>query len=67
MNHPLRFIIPPLVVLIALTVYIPLRQHEIALRKNPHHHPHPPYSHTVARGVVAAGLIVAFIAAFILP
>jgi hypothetical protein len=37
------------------------------VRENPHHHVRKPITHVTAAGVVAAGLIVAFIAAFILP
>jgi multisubunit Na+/H+ antiporter MnhB subunit len=67
-EHPLRYIIPPLIVLIAIAaVYIPMHRHKEAVRKDPHHHIHKPVSHITAAGVVAVGLIVAFIAAFILP
>ncbi|HEV3092742.1 MAG TPA: hypothetical protein VGX91_14970 [Candidatus Cybelea sp.] len=68
MDHPLRYIIPPLIVVIAIAaVYIPLHRHAAAVRANPHHHVRRPFSHITAAGVVACGLIVAFIAAFILP
>lgn len=68
MHHPLRYIVPPLIVIAAiLAVYIPMHRHKVAERKDPHHHVHKPVNHITAAGVVAAGLIVAFIAAFILP
>ncbi|MGC2634482.1 MAG: hypothetical protein WA215_09760 [Candidatus Cybelea sp.] len=68
MHHPLKYIVPPLVVLIAIAaVYIPLHRHEKAVRENPHHHVRKPITHVTAAGVVAVGLIVAFVAAFILP
>lgn len=68
MHHPLRYLVPPLIVIVAiLVVYLPLRRHAIGVRENPHHHVHKPVSHVTAAGVVAAGLIVAFIAAFMLP
>ncbi len=68
MHHPLRYIIPPLIVIVAIAaVYIPMHRHKVAVRENPHHHTHKPVNHITAAGVVAAGLIVAFIAAFILP
>lgn len=68
MHHPLRWIVPPLIVLIAIAaVYIPLHRHAAAVRKNPHHHVRKPYSHNTAAAIVAVALIVAFIGAFILP
>ena len=68
MHHPLRFIVPPLVVVLGvLVVYLPLRRHAVAVRENPHHNPQRPITDTRAASVVAGALIVAFIAAFILP
>ncbi len=68
MHHPLRYIVPPLIIVAAiLVVYVPMHRHARAVRKDPHHHVHRPVSHVTAAGVVAVGLIVAFIAAFILP
>jgi hypothetical protein len=67
-HHLLRYVVPPLIVLIAAAaVYIPLQRHATAVRTDPHHHVKKPISHPTAAGVVAAALIVAFIAAFILP
>ena len=57
MHHPLKYIVPPLVVLIAIAaVYIPLHRHEKAVRENPHHHVRKPITHVSAAGVVAVGL-----------
>jgi hypothetical protein len=68
MHHPLRYIVPPLIVVAAiLAVYLPIRRHEIAVRTRPHETHHRPVTHVTAAGVVAGALIVAFIAAFILP
>ncbi|HEY1881885.1 MAG TPA: hypothetical protein VGG51_02445 [Candidatus Cybelea sp.] len=68
MHHPLRLIVPPLTVIAAIAaVYIPLHRHAVAVRTNPHHHVHKPYSHKTAGSIVAVALIVAFICAFILP
>lgn len=68
MHHPLRFLIPPLIVVLAIAaVYIPLHRHAVAVRTNPHHHVRKPYGHTTAYAIVAGALIVAFIGAFILP
>ena len=67
-HHPLRFIVPPLIVVLAVAaVYIPLHRHEVAVRTNPHHHARKPFSHSTAGAIVAGALIVAFVAAFILP
>jgi multisubunit Na+/H+ antiporter MnhB subunit len=67
-HHPLRYIIPPLIVAAALVaLYIPMRRHAQAVRENPHHPAHKPVHHITAAGVIAVALIVAFIAAFILP
>jgi hypothetical protein len=68
MQHPLRLIVPPLIVLAAIAlVYVPMRRHAIAQRERPHDNPHKPVPHATVAGVVAAGLIAAFVAAFILP
>ncbi len=68
MQHPLRYIIPPLLVLLAvLWLYLRHRRHAIAEREHPHHNPHKPVTHVTAASVLAGALIVAFIAAFILP
>jgi hypothetical protein len=67
-HHPLRLIVPPLIVIAAIVaVYIPLHRHAVAVRTNPRHHVRKPFSHTTAGSVVAGALIVAFICAFILP
>jgi hypothetical protein len=66
--HPLRFIIPPLVVIAAiLAVYIPIRRHALGERHHPHNNPHKPVHRVTATSVIACGLIAAFILAFILP
>lgn len=66
--HPLRFIIPPLIVIAAIiAIYIPMRRHAIGQRERPHDNPHKPVHRLTATGVIAGGLIVAFVAAFILP
>jgi hypothetical protein len=68
MHHPLRYIVPPLIVIIvAIAVYLPIRNHEAAVRRNPHHEHKRPYGHVTAAGFIAVALIIAFIAAFILP
>ncbi len=68
MHHPLRYVIPPLVVLAAIAlVYFPHRRHAVAQRERPHDNAHKPLAKGTFVGVIAAGLIVAFIAAFILP
>jgi len=67
-HHPLRYIVPPLiVVLAAVAVYLPLHRHSAAVRERPHETHHRPMHHVTAAGIVASALIVAFIAAFILP
>lgn len=68
MHHPLRYIVPPLIVALAIAaVYVPLHRHAVAVRTNPHHHVRRPFNHTTERSIVAGALIVAFICAFILP
>jgi hypothetical protein len=68
MHHPLRYIVPPLIVAIALiAIYVPMHRHAVAVRERPHEEHHKPMHHVTAAGIVAGGLIVAFIAAFILP
>ncbi len=68
MHHPLRYIVPPLIVLAAIVaIYVPLHRHAVAVRERPHETHHRPVSHHAAAAIVAGALIVAFIAAFILP
>ncbi|HEY2476282.1 MAG TPA: hypothetical protein VGI19_15955 [Candidatus Cybelea sp.] len=68
MHHPLRFIIPPLIVLLAIAVvYVPRHRHEVAVRTNPHHNARKPINRATGRAILAGGLIVAFFSAFILP
>jgi hypothetical protein len=67
-SHPLRYLIPPLVVVLAvLAAYLPMHRHAVAKRERPHEHRRDPISHATAASIVAAALIVAFISAFILP
>jgi hypothetical protein len=67
-HHPLRWIIPPLIVLAGIIwVYLPWRRHRIAQRERPHTNPHKPVNRNWASSVLAVTLIVAFISAFILP
>jgi hypothetical protein len=67
-HHPLRYVVPPLIIAAGiLAIYLPMRRHAIAQRHRPHDNPHKPVSHVTAAGVLAGALIVAFIAAFILP
>jgi hypothetical protein len=67
-HHPLRWIIPPLIVLAGIIwIYLPWRRHHIAQRERPHNNPHKPVSRNWAGSVLAVTLIVAFISAFILP
>jgi ABC-type transport system involved in cytochrome c biogenesis permease subunit len=68
MHHPLRYIVPPLIVALAVVaLYIPMHRHAVAVRERPHETHHKPVHHVTAAGVVAVALIIAFIAAFILP
>ncbi len=67
-DHPLRIAVPLLIVATAIAlVYIPHRRHAIAQRERPHDNPHRPVGRVTFAGVIAGGLVLAFIAAFILP
>jgi hypothetical protein len=50
-----------------VALYIPMHRHAVAVRERPHETHHKPVHHVTAAGVVAVALIIAFIAAFILP
>ena len=68
MHPPLRYVVPPLFVLLGLLAISILEgRHAKAKRERPHEHPHDSARHTMAASVMAGALIVAFIAAFILP
>ncbi len=68
MHHPLRYVVPPLIVVLAIAaIYVPLHRHAAAVRERPHETHRRPVTHVTAAGIVAGALIVAFIAAFILP
>ena len=68
MHHPLRYIVPPLIVVVAVAaIYVPMHRHAVAVRERPLEMHRKPIHHVTAASVVAGALIVAFIAAFILP
>jgi multisubunit Na+/H+ antiporter MnhB subunit len=57
-HHWLRYVVPPLIVVLAVV---------LALRARPHKIHRKPVHHVRAAAVIAVALIVAFVAAFILP
>jgi multisubunit Na+/H+ antiporter MnhB subunit len=68
LEHPLRYVIPPVLVVAGVWIlYFLARRHAEAERDRPHDNPHKPVTPITASGVIAIVLILAFLSAFILP